>query len=160
MRPNATPSSVPAHTRFAKICRHFAGVATRRRNCCEARVRCNAERRSVPVVLARVVTFAIDGIDPRPVWVEVDVRPGLPAFRIVGLADAAVREARERVHAAILNSGFDFPARRITANLAPAHLRKVGPGFDAALAVGLLGGERTVLGGGARALGASSASCR
>jgi magnesium chelatase family protein len=92
----------------------------------------------VPVVLARVTTFAIDGIDPRPVWVEVDIRPGLPTFRIVGLADAAVREARERVHAAILNSDFDFPARRITANLAPAHLRKVGPGFDAALAVGLL----------------------
>jgi magnesium chelatase family protein len=92
----------------------------------------------VPAVLARVVTFAIDGIDPRPVWVEVDIRPGLPAFRIVGLADAAVREARERVHAAILNSDLDFPARRITANLAPAHLRKVGPGFDAALAVGLL----------------------
>ncbi|MGN6188377.1 MAG: YifB family Mg chelatase-like AAA ATPase [Conexibacter sp.] len=89
-------------------------------------------------MLARVVTFAIDGIDPRPVWVEVDIRPGLPAFRIVGLADASVREARERVHAAILNSGFEFPARRITANLAPAHLRKVGPGFDAAIAVGLL----------------------
>jgi magnesium chelatase family protein len=89
-------------------------------------------------VFARVVTFAIDGIDPRPVWVEVDIRPGLPTFRIVGLADAAVREARERVHAAILNSDFEFPARRITANLAPAHLRKVGPGFDAALAVGLL----------------------
>ena len=92
----------------------------------------------MPVVLARVTTFAIDGIDPRPVSVEVDIRPGLPTFRIVGLADAAVREARERVHSAILNSDFDFPARRITANLAPAHLRKVGPGFDAALAVGLL----------------------
>jgi len=89
-------------------------------------------------MLARVVTFAIDGVDPRPVWVEVDIRPGLPAFRVVGLADAAVREARERVRAAILNSRFEFPARRITANLAPAHLRKVGPGFDAALAVGLL----------------------
>ncbi|HKG39844.1 MAG TPA: YifB family Mg chelatase-like AAA ATPase [Conexibacter sp.] len=89
-------------------------------------------------MLARVITFAIDGIDPRPVWVEVDIRPGLPAFHIVGLADAAVREARERVRAAILNSGFEFPARRITANLAPADLRKIGPGFDAALAVGLL----------------------
>jgi magnesium chelatase family protein len=89
-------------------------------------------------VLARVFTFAIDGIDPVPVCVEVDIRPGLPAFRIVGLGDAAVREARERVHSAIQNSGFEFPARRITANLAPAHLRKVGPGFDAALAVGLL----------------------
>ncbi|HEX4805120.1 MAG TPA: YifB family Mg chelatase-like AAA ATPase [Conexibacter sp.] len=89
-------------------------------------------------MFARVVTFTIDGIDPRPVWVEVDIRPGLPTFRIVGLADAAVREARERVRAALLNSGYEFPARRITANLAPAHLRKVGPGFDAALAVGLL----------------------
>jgi len=89
-------------------------------------------------VLARVPTFAIDGIDPLPVWVEVDIRPGLPAFRIVGLAGAAVREARERVQAAILNSGFEFPARRIVANLAPANIPKVGPGFDAALAVALL----------------------
>jgi magnesium chelatase family protein len=92
----------------------------------------------VAIVLARVITFAIDGVDPRPVWVEVDIRPGLPTFRVVGLADAAVREARERVRAAILNSDFEFPTRRITANLAPAHLRKIGPGFDAALAVGLL----------------------
>jgi len=99
---------------------------------------CDAARRSVPAVLARVVTFAIEGVDPRPIWVEVDIRPGLPTFRVVGLADAAVREARERVRAAILNSDFEFPARRIVANLAPAHLRKVGPGFDAALAVGLL----------------------
>lgn len=89
-------------------------------------------------MLARVVTFAIDGIDSRPVAVEVDIRPGLPAFLIVGLADTAVREARERVRAAIDNSGFEFPARRITANLAPAHLPKIGPGFDAALAVGVL----------------------
>ncbi len=89
-------------------------------------------------MLARVATFAIVGLDPRLVWVEVDVRPGLPSFRIVGLAGVAVREARERVHAAILNSGFEFPSRRITANLAPANLPKSGPGFDAALAVGLL----------------------
>lgn len=89
-------------------------------------------------MLSRVATFAIDGIDPRPVWVEVDIRPGLPTFQVVGMAGKAVREARERVRAAILNSGFEFPARRITANLAPASLPKVGPGFDAALAVGLL----------------------
>lgn len=89
-------------------------------------------------MLSRVATFAIDGIDPRPVWVEVDIRPGLPTFRIVGMAGKAVREARERVRAAILNSNFEFPARRITANLAPASLPKIGPGFDAALAVGLL----------------------
>lgn len=89
-------------------------------------------------MLARVATFAIDGLESRSVSVEVDVRPGLPAFTVVGLADAAVREARERVRAAILNSGFEFPLRRITANLAPAHLRKVGPGFDLGLAVALL----------------------
>jgi magnesium chelatase family protein len=89
-------------------------------------------------VLARVATFAIDGVDPRLVWVEVDIRSGLPAFTIVGLADAAVRESRDRVRAAIQNSGFDFPQTRITANLAPAFLRKVGPGFDAALALAVL----------------------
>jgi magnesium chelatase family protein len=89
-------------------------------------------------VLARIATFAIDGIDPRHVSVEVDIRPGLPAFTIVGLGDAAVRESRDRVRAAILNSGYDFPQTRVTANLAPAFLRKVGPGFDAALALAVL----------------------
>ncbi|MGI8513266.1 MAG: YifB family Mg chelatase-like AAA ATPase [Solirubrobacteraceae bacterium] len=89
-------------------------------------------------MLARVPTFTIDGLRPHRVAVEVDIHAGLPAFRIVGLADAAVREARERVRAAVQNSGFEFPQRRITANLAPAHLRKVGPGFDLAIAVGIL----------------------
>jgi magnesium chelatase family protein len=70
--------------------------------------------------------------------VEVDIRAGLPAFAIVGLADAAVREARDRVHAAVLNSGYEFPARRITANLAPGDVPKIGPGFDLALACGVL----------------------
>jgi len=60
-------------------------------------------------MLARVATFAIDGIDPRHVWVEVDIRSGLPAFTIVGLADTAVREARERIQTAVLNSGYEFP---------------------------------------------------
>jgi magnesium chelatase family protein len=89
-------------------------------------------------MLARATTFAIDGVDPRQVWVEVDIRPGLPAFTIVGLGDAAVRESRDRVRSAVLNSGFSFPDRRITANLAPAFLRKVGPGFDVALALAVL----------------------
>ena len=89
-------------------------------------------------MLARVATFAIDGIDPRQVWVEVDIRSGLPAFTIVGLGDVAVRESRERIRSAILNSGFKFPESRITANLAPAFLRKVGPGFDTALALAVL----------------------
>lgn len=68
------------------------------------------------------------------VTVEVDIRPGLPALVIVGLADAAVREARERVRTAIRNSGYEFAARRITTNLAPADVPKAGPGLDLALA--------------------------
>jgi magnesium chelatase family protein len=97
-------------------------------------------------MLARIATFAIDGIDPRQVWVEVDIRSGLPAFTIVGLGDAAVRESRHRVRSAIHNSGFEFPQTRITANLAPASLRKVGPGFDAALALGVLAASEQVPG--------------
>jgi magnesium chelatase family protein len=95
-------------------------------------------------VLARVCTFAIDGVDPRQVWVEVDIRAGLPAFAIVGLGDVAVRESRERVHSAIANSGYTFPQTRITANLAPAFLRKVGPGFDAALALAVLAASEQI----------------
>ncbi len=93
-------------------------------------------------MLARAHTFTIEGLQTRHVTVEVDVRPGLPAFTIVGLADAAVREARERVRTAILNSGYEFPARRITANLAPADLPKAGPGLDLALACAVLAASR------------------
>jgi magnesium chelatase family protein len=89
-------------------------------------------------MLSRVVTFAVDGVDARRVWVEADIRQGLPAFTVVGLADKAVREARERVRAALVNSGYEFPLKRITVNLAPAYLRKVGPAFDLPLAVALL----------------------
>ncbi len=87
---------------------------------------------------ATVHTYTLHGVDPRAVRVEADVRQGLPAFALVGLPDAAVREARERVRAAIVNSGFKFPQQRITANLAPADLRKAGPGFDLALAAAIL----------------------
>jgi magnesium chelatase family protein len=89
-------------------------------------------------MLARVITFAVEGVDARRVWVEADIRLGLPAFTVVGLADKAVREARERVRSAMINSGYEFPLRRITVNLAPAYLRKVGPAFDLPLAVALL----------------------
>jgi magnesium chelatase family protein len=89
-------------------------------------------------MLARAHTFTIAGLQTRRVAVEVDIRPGLPGFRIVGLADAAVREARERVQAAIRNSGYEFPARRITANLAPGDVPKIGPGLDLALACAVL----------------------
>jgi magnesium chelatase family protein len=89
-------------------------------------------------VLATAHTFTLDGIAARPVRVEVDVHRGLPAFSVVGLPDAAVREARERVRAALVNCGFEFPLRRIVANLAPASLRKAGPGMDLAIAAALL----------------------
>ena len=89
-------------------------------------------------MIARVVAFALDGVEARRVWVEADIRLGLPGFAVVGLADKAVREARERVQAALVNSGFAFPAKRITVNLAPASLRKAGPGFDLPLALALL----------------------
>src|SRR5204863_3349101 len=90
-------------------------------------------------MLASVTTFAVRGIDSWPVTVEVDIRPrGLPTFTIVGLPDRAVRESRERVRAAMKNGGLDFPDGRITVNLAPADVRKAGPAFDLAIAVGLL----------------------
>jgi magnesium chelatase family protein len=89
-------------------------------------------------VLATAQTFTLDGISARPVRVEIDVHRGLPAFCVVGLPDAAVREARERVRAAMVNCGFDFPLSRIVANLAPASLRKAGPGLDLAIAAALL----------------------
>jgi magnesium chelatase family protein len=89
-------------------------------------------------MLARAHTFTIEGLQTRHVTVEVDIRPGLPGFAIVGLADAAVREARERVQAAIINSGYEFPVKRITANLAPGDVPKAGPGLDLALACAVL----------------------
>jgi magnesium chelatase family protein len=92
----------------------------------------------VAAMLATARTFTLDGIAARPVRVEVDVHRGLPAFSVVGLPDAAVREARERVRAALANCGFEFPLRRIVANLAPASLRKAGPGLDLPIAVALL----------------------
>ena len=90
-------------------------------------------------MLAETTSFTLDGIAARMIRVEVDVHRGLPNFQIVGLPDAAVREARERVRAAIVNCGFDFPLQRITASLAPADLRKAGPAMDLALAGALLG---------------------
>lgn len=89
-------------------------------------------------VFVRVWSFALQGIEALPVAVEVDVSPGIPSFEIVGLPDAAVREARERVRAAIRNGGWPFPLQRITVNLAPAHTRKEGAGFDLAIALGVL----------------------
>ena len=89
-------------------------------------------------MLARATAFAIDGVESRRVTVEADVRDGLPAFTIVGLADKAVRESRERVRGAITNSGFVFPGKRLTVNLAPAYLRKAETAFDLPLALAIL----------------------
>ena len=89
-------------------------------------------------MLTKVKTCAIVGLDGAIVEVEVDISPGLPAFNIVGLPDTAVQEARERVRAAIRNSGCEFPVRRITVNLAPADLKKEGPAYDLPIAVGIL----------------------
>lgn len=89
-------------------------------------------------MLASVATFGLEGVDAREITVEVDVRRGLPAFTVVGLPDVAVRESRERVRAALLNSSLEFPLSRLTANLAPAWVRKAGAGFDLALAVCVL----------------------
>jgi magnesium chelatase family protein len=95
-------------------------------------------------MLACVTTFALEGVSSHEVTVEVDVRRGLSAFTLVGLPDRAVRESRERVRAALLNSGLDFPQKRITVNLAPAHVRKEGPSFDLAIAVGVLAASEQV----------------
>src|SRR5476651_605010 len=92
-------------------------------------------------MLATVLSATLHGIDGRVIRVEVDVAPGLPGFTIVGLDDASLQEARERVRGAIRNSGLVFPPRRITVNLAPADLRKTGASLDAAIAVGILLGS-------------------
>ena len=89
-------------------------------------------------MLAKVRTCAVVGLEGYIVEVEVDISPGLPAFTIVGLPDTAVQEARERVRAAIRNSGCEFPMRRITVNLAPADTRKAGPSYDLPIALGIL----------------------
>ena len=89
-------------------------------------------------MLACVRTAAVFGIDASVVQVEVDVSLGLPTFQMVGLPDASVRESRDRVRAAIRNSGFEFPVRRVTVNLAPADLRKAGSAFDLPIALGVL----------------------
>ncbi len=90
-------------------------------------------------MLTKAKTCALVGLDGRIVDVEVDISTGLPAFTVVGLPDTAVQESRERVRAAIRNSGFEFPMRRITVSLAPADLPKEGPSYDLPIAVGILG---------------------
>jgi len=89
-------------------------------------------------MLAKVLSSALIGIDGILVDVEVDLAPGLPAFATVGLPDGAVKESKDRVRAALKNSGYDFPARRITANLAPADIKKEGAAYDLPISIGIL----------------------
>ncbi|HUI96729.1 MAG TPA: YifB family Mg chelatase-like AAA ATPase [Xanthobacteraceae bacterium] len=89
-------------------------------------------------MVQRVATVAFEGIEARNVTVQVQVAPGLPAFNVVGLADKAVSEARERVRAALTSSGLALPSRRITVNLAPADLPKEGSHYDLPIALGLM----------------------
>ncbi len=104
-------------------------------------------------VLATLVTAVINGLRGELVRVEIDIAPGLPVCHIVGLPDAALSEARERVRGAIRNSGFEYPLSRITVNLAPADRRKRGAAYDLAIAVGILVASGQIRrGGGAWAL--------
>ncbi len=89
-------------------------------------------------MLARIISAGSSGIEGLLVEVEVDVSMGLPSFEVVGLPDAAVKEARERIRAALKNIGYTFPSQKITINLAPAHIKKSGAGFDLAMALGIL----------------------
>ncbi len=89
-------------------------------------------------MIAKIESACLIGMDAAKVEVEVNLSKGMPSFSIVGLPDASVREAKDRVVAAIRNTGFEFPSRRVTVNLAPADLRKEGGSFDLAIAVGIL----------------------
>ena len=89
-------------------------------------------------MIAKILSYALTGLNGIPVSVEVDINNGLPSFDIVGLADTSVKESKERVRAAIKNSGRIMPVKKITANLAPADVKKEGSALDLALAIGVL----------------------
>ncbi len=96
-------------------------------------------------MLAKILSCATIGLEAETIHVEVDIARGMPGTTIVGLPDAAVRESRDRVQAAIKNSGLSYPgARRLTVNLAPADLRKEGPAYDLPIAVGILAASRQI----------------
>jgi magnesium chelatase family protein len=95
-------------------------------------------------MLAKVLSSAVFGIDAYVVEVEVDIAQGLPTFATVGLPEGAVKESKDRVKAAVKNCGYDFPARRITVNLAPADIKKEGTAFDLPMAIGILAATEVV----------------
>ncbi|HLB95821.1 MAG TPA: YifB family Mg chelatase-like AAA ATPase [Patescibacteria group bacterium] len=94
--------------------------------------------------LAKVFSAAVVGLEAYPVEVEVDISNGLPSFTIVGLPDKAIEESKERVRSAIKNSGANFPMKRITVNLAPADIKKEGPAYDLAIALGILAADEQI----------------
>ncbi len=95
-------------------------------------------------MLSRVISAAVQGIDSYLIDVEVDIAKGLPTFSTVGLPDTAVKESKDRVVAAVRNSGFDFPTKKITVNLAPADIKKEGACFDLPIAIGILTAKEDV----------------
>lgn len=97
-------------------------------------------------MVSRMMSFGLMGIDAFPVTVEIDISGGLPAFEIVGLPDAAVKESKERVRSALKNAGYNFPSKRITVNLAPADVKKAGPVYDLAMLLGFLLCDGTLVG--------------
>ncbi|HWP36153.1 MAG TPA: magnesium chelatase domain-containing protein, partial [Gemmatimonadales bacterium] len=106
-------------------------------------------------MLARIRSAAVLGIDAYLVDVETDIASGLPTFATVGLPHGAVKEGRERVSAAIVNSGYEFPIKRITVNLAPADVRKDGSAFDLPIALGILAATGQLGGSAGRRIGGS-----
>ena len=89
-------------------------------------------------MLATIESATVIGVDACRVHVEIDVSRGFPTFQLVGLPDASIQESRDRVRAAMRNSGYEFPLSRITINLAPGDVRKAGPAFDLPIAIGML----------------------
>lgn len=106
-----------------------------RSSCCGVLLHCHLDDLGMP---SSVWTAAVKGVDAVPVAVEVDIRPGIGSVTIVGLADTAVQEARERVHSALANSALPFPRQKVIINLAPADVKKEGPSFDLPIALGIL----------------------
>src|SRR5215467_1774486 len=96
------------------------------------------------IVLAAVRSAVLEGVDGRIVTVEVHVSRGLPGYTVVGLPDAAGRESRERVRAALLSSGLEYPLKRVTVNLAPAAVRKSGSGLELAIALAVTTADETL----------------
>ncbi len=92
----------------------------------------------------RFLTASLYGLNGEKTWVEVDGDKGLPGISIVGLANQSIKEAKDRVHSAIINSGYSFPVRKITVNLTPANKQKSGSHYDLAIALGILNSEKLI----------------